>query len=161
MGTADCTTAAFLGTFLRLWVCLTWQIQPPCPPQAAAANGRPPQKRLDFWPFLARFPPRWDSVRFSSVAQLCPILCDPITAACHASLSITNSRSLLKLVSIESVMPTTIFCPSLFLPPSIFPSIRIFSNELVLHIRWPKYWSCSFSISPSNEYSGVISFRID
>ena len=141
VGTADCTTAAFLGTFLRLWVCLTWQIQPLCPPQAAAANGRPPQKRLDFWPFLARFPPRWDSVRFSSVAQLCPILCDPITAACHASLSITNSRSLLKLVSIESVMPSNhlILCHPLLFLPSIFLSIKVFSNESALHIRKPKY----------------------
>ena len=86
----------------------------------------------------------------------------PRTAARHASLSITNSRSLLKL-SIESVMPSNhliLSCP-LFLPPSILPSIRAFSNEFVLHTRWPKYWSFSFSISPSNEYSGPISFRMD
>ena len=85
------------------------------------------------------------------------------TAACQAFLSITNSRSLLKLISIELVMPSNylILCPPLLLPPSIFPSIRVFSNESVLHIRWPKYWSFSFSISPSNEYSGLISFRID
>ena len=85
------------------------------------------------------------------------------TAALQASLSITNSRSLLKLMSIELVMPSNhlILCCPLLLPPSIFPSIRIFSNESVPHIRWPKYWSFSFSISPSNEYSGLISFRID
>ena len=87
----------------------------------------------------------------------------PWTAALQASLSITNSRSLLKLMSIELVMPSNhlILCCPLLLPPSIFPSIRIFSNESVPHIRWPKYWSFSFSISPSNEYSGLISFRID
>ena len=80
-----------------------------------------------------------------------------------ASLSITNSQSLLKLMSIESVMPSNhrFLCHPLLLPPSIFPSIRVFSNESVLHIRWPKYWSFSFNISPPNEYSGLISFRID
>ena len=90
---------------------------------------------------------------FSSVTQLCPTLCDPMTAARQASLSITNSRSLLKLMSIESVMPSNhlILCRPLLLP-SIFPSIRVFSRDLALHIRWPKYWSFSFSfsISPSN-----------
>ena len=87
---------------------------------------------------------------------------NPQTAACQASLSITNSRSLLKLMSIESVMPSNhlILCRPLLLP-SIFPSIRVFSNESALCIRWPKYQSFSFSISPSNEYSGLISFRID
>ena len=87
----------------------------------------------------------------------------PWTAALLASLSITNSWSLLKLMSIASVMPSNhlILCRPLLLPPSIFPSIRVFSNESVLHIRWPKYWSFSFSISPSNEYSGLISFRMD
>ena len=85
------------------------------------------------------------------------------TAAHQASLSITISWSLLKLMSIESVMPSNhlILCGLLLLPPSIFPSIRVFSNESVLRIRWPKYWSFSFSISPSNEYSRLISFRID
>ena len=85
------------------------------------------------------------------------------TAACQASLSITSSQSQLKLMSIESVMPSNhlILCRPLLLPPSIFPSIRVFSNESILHIRWPKYWSFSFSISPSNEYSGLISFKID
>ena len=87
----------------------------------------------------------------------------PWTAALQASLSITNSKSLLKLMSIKSVMPSNhlILCRPLFLLPSIFPSIRIFSNESVLRIRWPKYWSFRFSISPSNEYSGLISFRMD
>ena len=87
----------------------------------------------------------------------------PWTVACQASLSITNSCSLLKLLSIESVMPSNhlILCHPLLLPPSIFPSIRIFSKESVLHIKWPKYWSFSFSISPSNEYSRLISFRMD
>ena len=86
-----------------------------------------------------------------------------LATACQVSLSITNSRSLLKLMSIESVMPSNhlILCHSLLLLPSIFPSIRVFSNKLVLHIRWPKYWSFSFSISPSNKYSGLISFRIN
>ena len=87
----------------------------------------------------------------------------PQTAAHQTSLSITNSRSLLKLISIELVKPSNhlILCHPLLLPPSIFPSIRVFSNESLLHIRWPKYWSFSFSISPSNEYSGLISFRMD
>ena len=87
----------------------------------------------------------------------------PWTAAHQASLSITNSQSLLKLMSIMSVMPSNhlILCCPLLFPPSIFPSIRIISNKSVLHIRWPKYWSFSFSISPSTEYSGPISFRID
>ena len=85
------------------------------------------------------------------------------TAACQASLSITNSRSLLKLMSIQLVISSNqlILCRLLLLPPSNFPSIRVFSNESVLHLRWPKYWSFNFSISPSNEYSGLISFRMD
>ena len=87
----------------------------------------------------------------------------PWTAECQTSLFITNSRNLLKLMSIKSVMPSNhlILCHPLLLPPSIFPSIRVFSKESVLHIRWPKYWSFSFSINPSNEYSGLISFRMD
>ena len=98
-----------------------------------------------------------------SVAKLYPTLCDLQTAARQASLSITNSRSLLKPMSIESVMPSNhlILCHPLLLLPSIFPSIRVFSNESSLLIRWPKYWSFSFSISLSNEYSGLISFRMD
>ena len=87
----------------------------------------------------------------------------PWTAACQASRSFTIFSSLLKLMSIESVMPSNhlILCHPLLFLPSIFPSIRVFSNESVLHIRWPKYWSFSFSISPSSEYSGLISFRTD
>ena len=101
---------------------------------------------------------------FSSVQLLSHLhlFVTPWTAACQASLSIANSQSLLKFMTIESVMPFNhlILCHPLLLPPSIFPSIRVFSNELVLHISWPKYWSFSFSISPSNEYSGLISFRM-
>ena len=99
----------------------------------------------------------------SSVTQFCPILCDPMDYSTPGSLSITNSQSLLKLMSIQSVMPSNhlILCHPLLLLRSIFPSIRVFSNESVLHIRWPKYWSFSFNISPSNEYSGLISFRMD
>ena len=102
-------------------------------------------------------------VQFGSVAQLCPALCDPMDCSTPGLPVITNSRSLLKLMSIESVMPSNhlILCHPLLLPPSIFPSIRVFSNESVLHTRWPKYWSFSFSNSPSNEYSGLISFRMD
>ena len=87
----------------------------------------------------------------------------PWTAARQASLSITNSQSLLKLMPMESLVPSSrlILCRPLLLPPSIFPSFRVFSNESVLHIKWPKYWSFSFSISPSNKYSGLISFRMD
>ena len=102
---------------------------------------------------------------FSSVQSLSRVrlFTTPWTAARQASLSITNSQSLLKLMFIESVMPSNhlILCHPLLLPPSIFPSIRVFSNESALHIRWPKYWSFSFSISTSNEYSGLISFRMD
>ena len=101
----------------------------------------------------------------SLVVQSCPTLCDPTdqTAAHQASLSITNSRNLLKLVSTKSVMLSNhlILCRPLLLMPSIFPSITVFSSESVLHIRWPKSWSFSFSISPSNEHSGLISFRMD
>ena len=100
------------------------------------------------------------SVQLLSCVQL---FSAPWTAAGQASLSITNSWSLLKLISIESVMPSNhlILCRPLLLLPSIYPSIRVFSNESVLCIRWPKYWSFSFSCSPSNEYSGLISFRMD
>ena len=102
---------------------------------------------------------------FSSVQLLSHVrlFVTPWTAACQASLSITNSQNLFKLMSIESVMPSShfIFCRPLLLLPSIFPSIRVFSNESVLCIRRPKYWSFSISSSPSNEYSGWISSRID
>ena len=125
-------------------------------------------KRGKTWPDLALTPAIlgyscWcgcPSVQFSSVAQLCLTLW---TAACQASLSITNSQSLLKLISSESVMPSNhlILCYPLHLPPSIIPSISVISNESVLCIRWPKYWSFSFSIRPSNEYSRLISFKMD
>ena len=101
--------------------------------------------------------------RFSSVAQSCPALCGPMDRSTQASLSITNSWTSLKLMSIESVMPSShlIICRPLLLLPSIFPCIRVFSSESVLHIRWPKDWSFSFSISPFSEHSGLISFRTD
>ena len=103
--------------------------------------------------------------QFSSVQSFSCVhlFVTPWTAAHQASLSITNSQGLLKLMSIESVMPSNdlILCHTLFFPPSIFPSIRVFSNESFLHIRWPKDWSVSFNISPSKEYSGLISFRMD
>ena len=101
-------------------------------------------------------------VQFSSVAQSSDSATPP-SAACQAFLSISTSRSLLKLMSIESVMPSShlILCRPLLLLPSIFPSIRVSSNESALRIRWPKYWSFSFSISPSSEYSGLISFQMN
>ena len=100
--------------------------------------------------------------QFSSVTHSCPTLCGPMDYS-MPDFPITNSQSLLKLMSIESVMPSNnlILCHPLLLLLSIFPSIRVLSNESVLHIRWPKYWCFSFSISPSNEYSVLISFRID
>ena len=102
------------------------------------------------------------SVQFSQLSRV-QLLATPWTAAHQASMSITNSQSLLKLMPIKSVMPFNhlILCHPFLLLPSIFPSIRIFSSELILRIRWPKYWSFSFSISPSNVYSGLISFRMD
>ena len=101
--------------------------------------------------------------RCCSVVQSCLTLCDPMDCSMPGFLSITNSWSSPKLMLIESVMPSNhlILCHPLLLLPSVFPSIRVFSNESVLHIRWPKYWSFKFSISPSNEYSGLISFRMD
>ena len=114
---------------------------------------------LFLWRFFSMY------AQISSVQSLSRgrLFMTPWTAACQASLSITNSRSFLKHMSVELVMPFNhlILCRPLLLPPSIFPSIRVFSNESVLLIRWPKYWSFSFSISPSNEYSGLNSFRMD
>ena len=103
------------------------------------------------------------SIQFSSVAQLCLTLIDPQTVARQASLCFTISRSLLKLMSVESVTPSNhlILCRPLVLLPSVFPSIRVFSSESTVRIRWPKYWSFSFSINPSSVYSGLISFKID
>ena len=97
------------------------------------------------------------------MAESCLTFCDPIDGSTTGPLSITNSWSLLKLMYVELVMPSNhlILCHPFFLLPSIFPSIRVFSNESVLRIRWLKYWSISFNISPSNEYSGLISFRMD
>ena len=104
----------------------------------------------------------WSTSSVQSLSRV-RLFATPWTVAHQASLSITNCQSLLKLMSIESVMPSNhlILCRPLLLLPSIFPSIRVFSNESVLRIRWPKYRSFGFSISPSNEYSGLISFRID
>ena len=105
------------------------------------------------------------AIQFTSVQSLSHVqlFATPRTKARQASLSNTNSQSLLKLMSIESVMPSNhlILCHPLLLPPSVFPSIRAFSNESALCIRWAKYWSFSFNISPSNEYSGLMSFRMD
>ena len=103
------------------------------------------------------------SVQFSPVPQSYPTLCDPTNHSTPGLLSITNSRSPPKLMSIDLVMPSNhlILCHPLLLLPPIFPSIKVFSNELALRIRWPKYWSFSFSISPSNEHSGLISLRMD
>ena len=116
------------------------------------------------WKLSHKWPP-WHLCKFSSVQSLSRVqlLETPKTAACQASLSITNSQSIPKLMSIEPVMPSNhlILCCPLLLLPSIFPSIRVFSNESALHIRWPKYWSFSFNISPSNEHPGLISFRMD
>ena len=114
---------------------------------------------------ISDLPPGDSIPQFSSVQSLSRvrIFAAPWTAACQASLSITNSQRLPKLMSIESVMPSNhlILCHPLLLPHSIFPGIRVFSNESVLHIRWPKYWIFSFSISHSNEHSELISFRMD
>ena len=121
----------------------TWKLSKPCP-----------------FGFLWRLHNQFSSVHSLSHVRL---FATPWTAALQASLSITNSQSLLKLMSIESVTPSShlILCRPLLLLPSILRSIRVFSNESALHIRWPKYWSFCFIISPSNEYSGLISFRMD
>ena len=118
------------------------------------------ESSLFFFLGLAKVAPIFSSVQ--SLNHVQPFV-TPWTEAHQASLSITNSWSLLKLMSFESVMPSNhlILCHPLFLPPSIFPSIRVFSNELLLCISWPKYWSFSFSISPSTDYSVLISFRMD
>ena len=105
------------------------------------------------------------SLQLSSVQSLScvQLFATPWNAACQASLSITNSQTLPKPMSIVSVMPSNhlILCCTLLLPPSIFPSIRVFTNESALHIKWPKYWSFSFNISPSNEHPGLISFKMN
>ena len=110
--------------------------------------------------YISKAKDNFHSVQFS--CSVIWLFATPGTAARQAYLSITNSQGLLKVMSIESVMPSKhLILSHPLLPPSIFPSSRLFSNELVLLIRWPKYWSFSFNISPSNEYSGLISFRID
>ena len=103
------------------------------------------------------------SVQFISANQLCVTTCDPMECSTPASLSITNSSTMLKIMPIESVMPSNhlMLCHPLLLLPSILPRIRVFFDESVLRIRWPKYWSFSYSISPSNEYSALTSFRMD
>ena len=103
------------------------------------------------------------NLQFSLVAQSCPLFVTSWTVACHASLSFTISQSLLKLMSIESVMPSNhlILCHPLLPLPSVFPSIRVFSKESILCVWWPTFWSFIFNISPSNEYSGLISLRVD
>ena len=121
--------------------------------------------------FVCVYAQEWDcwvivqfsSVQFSSVAQSCPTLCDPMNCSMQASLSITNSRSSPRPTSIKSVMPSShlILCRPLLLLPPIPPSIRVFSTESTLRMRWPKYWSFSFSIIPSKEIPGRISFRMD
>jgi len=119
---------------------------------------------IKYWKiFCVRSEIRQGSVQFSSVAQSCPTLCDPWIAARQASLSITNSQSSPRLTSIKSVMPSShlILCRPLLLLPPIPPSIRVFSNESTLCMRWPNYWSFSFSTIPSKEIPGLISFRMD
>ena len=132
---------------------IPWTEEPDRSPQSGKEMGMTEQLTLN--------PQQLVSLQFSSVAQSC-LFAAPQLAANQASLCIANSQSLFKLMSIKSVMPSNhlILCHPLLLLPSIFPSIRVFSDESVLHIRWPKYWSFSFSISPSNEYSGLISFRM-
>ena len=130
--------------------------------QIVAINIKIKQVTWIFW-----FPSAYKSYVYtiSSIQSLSRVwlFANPWIAACQASMSMTDFQSSLKLMSIESVMPSNhlILCHPLFLSPSIFPSIRVFSNESVLRVRWPKYWSFSFSISPSNEYSGLIFFRMD
>ena len=118
---------------------------------------------LCLWWMIPFFIRKWSSLSSVQLLNHVRLFAMPWTAVRQASLSITNSRSLLKLMSIETVMPSShlILCRPLLLLPSILPSIRIFSNESTLHMRWPKYWSFSFSIIPSKEHAGLISFRMD
>ena len=142
-----------------------WVLHCPVHCQSALPLSRRTKQLLHKRPGLRTCSSSISLVQFSSVQSLScvQLFVTPCTTACQASLSITNSRSLLRLMSVESVMPSNhlILCHPLHLLPSIFPSIRVFSNESALLIRWPKYWSFSFSISPSNEYSGLISLRVD
>ena len=120
-------------------------------------------KRYESLPLFLVISVQFSSVQFSQSLSHVRLFATPWITACQASLSITNCQSLLKFMSIESVMPPShlIFCRHLLLLPSIPPSIRVFYTELTLHIRWPKYWSFIFNISPSNEHPGLISFRMD
>ena len=128
-------------------------------------NGKPNWGKWDRKLYSLTHNLTWCWTVFSSVQSLshARLFVTPLITACQASLSITNSRSQPKPMSIESVMPSSqlILCCPLLLLPSVFPSIRVFPSESVLHIRWPKYWSFSFNISPSNEHPGLISFRMD
>ena len=144
----------------------------PCPPSGDLPNpGIEPVSLMSptlaggFFTTSATWEAPSSQIQFSSVQLFSRVwlLATPWTAACQASLSITNSWSLPKLMSIELVIPSNqiILCCPFLLPPTIFPSIRVFSNESALCIRWPKYWSFSLNISPSNEYPGLISFRMD
>ena len=139
------------GCVVTRWHCPSLQ------DESLAAGAGLPQV---MYPLLFLFPCLFSSVQLLSHVQL---FVTSWTAALQATLSITNFQSLPKLMFIESVIPSNhpILCPHLLLLPSIFPSIRVFSNESALRIRWPKYWSFSFNISPSNEHPGLISFRMD
>ena len=159
------TTPLLFKTFLEFFICDYFQSQfISYMRKINCANFFLTRNRL-IWPYHPPCSSGLTSGWFISVQSLSlvQLFAAPWTAAHQASLSITNSWSLLKFMSIESVIPSNhlILCCPLLLPPSIFPSIRVFSNESVLHIRWPKDWSFSFSISPSNEYPGLISFRMD
>ena len=148
----DCTVGqnSCLGCHVCVSVCIIQRLLSKDQDMVRLEDGRKKQPYIEFTLLL-----------FSCSVLLCHSLtfCDPWTAAHQASLS----QNLLKLMSIESVMPSNhlILCHPLLLLPSIFPSIRVFSNESVLHIRWPKHWNFSFSITPSNQYSGLISFKVD
>ena len=145
-----------------------WQLDwdKSCPDKTLflSVSGRMFLEKISIW--FSRLSKEYLPSLIQTIQLSCSVVSDsatPWTAARQASLSITNSQSSLKLMFIESVMPSNhlILCRPLLLPPSIFSSIWVFSNESVLPIRWPKYWSFSFSISSSNEYSGLISFRMD
>ena len=142
-----------------------WNGLPFHPPGNLPKLGIEPTSPVSAGGFFTTVPPGKSSIyiQFSSVAQSCPTLCNAMNHSSQASLSITNSQSPPKPMSIELVMPSNhlILCHPLLLLPSIPPSIRVFSNESALHIRWPKYWSFSFNISPSSEHPGLISFRMD
>ena len=148
-------TCSLLETILWPWItCVLWD----------AKYTFSSQEAVTLIPLWHQALTQFRSVQFSHSVMSCVQLYEtPWTAACQAPMFITNSQSLLKLMSIKSVTPSNhlILCCPLLLPPLILPSIRVFSNKSVLHIKWPKYWSFIFNISPSNEYSGLVSFRMD